>query len=107
MAFGSVILAVAGFSGGIVTLGTAGLVMLGLAIGFTGRLRARLLLGLVLWAAHAALAAASVLVGENGVTAILPAVYVVLAVAAGQGFALIPSVLLHRAGDPAQPSLIE
>jgi hypothetical protein len=96
LAFGSIILAIAGFSGGIVSLGTAGLLVLGLAIGLAGRMRVRLMTAAILWAAHAALAAAVVAVGESGFAAISPALYVLLVIAAGQGGALVLSVAFYR-----------
>lgn len=96
VAFGGLYMAVAGFSAGRVSVGVAALLAMGLALGFSGSLRARVIVAVTLWLVVTGLAGVSTAFGETGFSVIMPALFCLLFVALGQGVGLVSGAAFRR-----------
>lgn len=100
LAIGGLILAVAGFSGGLVSVGSAGLAAVGLAAGCSGGVCSRVLVAFLLWATGTAMVGLSMALGEHGFSALMPAFFSVTMVALGQAIGLLGGAVLREPVDP-------
>ncbi|MEX0729950.1 MAG: hypothetical protein WED00_04015 [Aquisalimonadaceae bacterium] len=100
VAFCGLYMGVAGFSGGFVSVGAAGMVAIGIALGFTGNLSARILVAMVLWATITGLTSISAGFGAVGFYVIVPAIFCLLFVALGQGLGMVSGALVRRNARP-------
>ncbi|MDN3521128.1 hypothetical protein [Halomonas ramblicola] len=102
VAFGGLYLGVAGFSGGLVPVGAAGLLVIGLALGFIGGLGKRILVAIALWSAVTALATISARFGEVGFVVIAPVIFCLLIVALGQMVGTLAGAAFRRPEPAAE-----
>ncbi len=98
-------MALAGMALGLIALGLGslwtgltGLLLMGLALGFTGGLRARLLVAALIWATTTALTAVGAAFGPIGFELTAPVVASLLFVALGQVAGLVAGVLVRSNG---------
>lgn len=102
LAFGGLYLGVAGFSAGLMPVGVAGLLVIGLALGFIGGLGKRILVAIALWGAVTALSAISATFGEVGFVVIAPVIFCLLFVALGQMVGTLTGAAFRRIGPPGE-----
>jgi hypothetical protein len=96
LALVGVMLGMASLGGGWLTVGVLGLGLVGVALGFTGSLRGRLIAAGAIWAAASVLAAVSLAFGSKGFAIAGSMVFVLMAVALGQLVGLLAGVVWRR-----------
>ncbi len=84
MGIGGVITAIAGVSGGLLSVGVAGLVVAGVALGLSGPVRARIGVATGIWLAVATLAWGGAETGTTGLVVVVPGIFTLMSLAVGQ-----------------------
>lgn len=103
VALGGAMIAVAGFTGGTVSIGAAGLLALGVAVGMVGTLRRRLVVAAMTWVGDTALAVGSGLAVDALDVLFFPMMIAVTVFGLGQAAAIVASIMLaHPAPEEEQ-----
>ncbi len=84
MGIGGIITAIAGVSGGLLSVGVAGLAVAGLALGLSGPVRARVGIAVSIWVVVAALAWGGAGTGPTGLVVVVPGIFTLMSLAMGQ-----------------------
>ncbi len=95
-ALAGTMLLMVGFLAGSLSVGVAGLTVIGLAAGLHGSVRHRLLVAAAVWAVATALAVAGTLFGPQVFEIAAPVVFGLLFVALGQALGLLAGIFIQR-----------